>query len=287
MTGRLVVGVDGSPASEAAAVWAGQEAALWGTAVRLVNVWRPPASNVQFSPDPEGWRLWEESRLRDAAEGIRRLYPGLAVTAQQISGSPVKMLLDEAAAADMLVLGSRRIGAMTRFLAGSVSLPVLVHCERPVVLVRAADDAGGVSGPDVVVGVDLDAPVDSLIAFALAEAQVRMATLRVVHVHDVRRAYGYAAPALDPELAGAMRAHKDAALARLLAPWRNGPDGERIVPEVTAGSAAPTLVSAAEGASLLVVGRRRKPLPLGSRIGPVAHGVVHHAACPVAVVAHD
>ncbi|WP_372404522.1 universal stress protein [Streptomyces luteireticuli] len=41
---------------------------------------------------------------------------------------------------------------------------------------------------------------------------------------------------------------------------------------------------AAADARLLVVGRREdRPLP-GTRIGPVTHGVLHHARCPVAVV---
>lgn len=288
MAGRLVAGIDGSPASEAAAVWAGREAALREANLHLVNVWQPPASSMQFSPDPEVCRLWEENRLLEAAQGVGRLYSGLKVTAEQISGPPVKTLLQENAAADMLVLGSHRVGAMTRFVAGSVGLPVLAHCRRPVVLVRAAEEDMGATGPDVVVGVDLDAPIDTLVAFALAEAEMRQATPRVVHVHDVRKLYGYAAPALDPELVDETRAEKETALAQRLAPWRSGPNGERVVQEVMVGSAAPSLESAvAERATLLVVGRRRNPLTLGAHIGPVTYGAIHHASCPVAVVPHD
>ncbi|NDZ98224.1 universal stress protein, partial [Streptomyces sp. SID10116] len=36
----------------------------------------------------------------------------------------------------------------------------------------------------------------------------------------------------------------------------------------------------------LVVGRRARRAPVGARIGSVAHAVLHHAPCPVAVVPH-
>ncbi|MBY8876241.1 universal stress protein [Actinacidiphila acidipaludis] len=286
MTGRLVVGIDGSPASAAAAAWAGQEAALWDADVHLLNVWRPPVSNVQFSPNPEAYRLWEEDRLAGTARDVRGTYPGLTVTAEQASGTPVKVLLRAAATADMLVLGSGGLGRMSRFLLGSVGLPVLAHSERPVVLVRTPEGSD-VAGPDVVVGVDLGASVDALMAFALAEAEVRQSTLRVVHADDVRRMYGYAAPQLDPGLALEFRAEQETALAKALAPWRNGPQGGRVVQEVVTGPVVSSLIDASAGAGLLVVGRRRGSLHVGAHIGPVTHGVVHHAGCPVAVVAHD
>jgi len=50
--------------------------------------------------------------------------------------------------------------------------------------------------------------------------------------------------------------------------------------------AATRLVRAASGAGLLVVGRRLRETRLGRHTGPVTHSVIHHARCPVAVVAH-
>ncbi|MFB6716889.1 universal stress protein [Streptomyces sp. NPDC056358] len=47
------------------------------------------------------------------------------------------------------------------------------------------------------------------------------------------------------------------------------------------------LVRAAAGADLLVIGRHLRRSPLGAHLGLVAHAVLHHAATPVAVVAHD
>ena len=52
-------------------------------------------------------------------------------------------------------------------------------------------------------------------------------------------------------------------------------------------SPAKAVVQAAEGAGLLVVGRRRHHRVPAPRLGPVTHAAIHHARCPVAVVPHD
>jgi nucleotide-binding universal stress UspA family protein len=44
------------------------------------------------------------------------------------------------------------------------------------------------------------------------------------------------------------------------------------------------LPDASAGADLLVVGARRREGHIGRRLGRVAHAVLHHSACPVAVV---
>jgi nucleotide-binding universal stress UspA family protein len=60
-----------------------------------------------------------------------------------------------------------------------------------------------------------------------------------------------------------------------------------VVEHVEMGSAGQVLLSvAATGAQLMVVGRRAHRTDVGARIGSVAHGVLHHAGCPVAVVPH-
>jgi len=59
------------------------------------------------------------------------------------------------------------------------------------------------------------------------------------------------------------------------------------VEHVEMGSAGQVLLSVAGRAQLMVVGRRAHRTAVGARIGSVAHGVLHHADCPVAVVPHD
>lgn len=283
MAKRLVVGFDGSPESMAAAAWAGDEAAATGAEVHLLNVWRSPTSNVQFSPAPEGLRLREEEQLRDAAEKLIGSHPRLEVSTEQTTGTPARALLDAGAAAHEIVLGSRGLGGIAGFLYGSVGLHVVAHSDIPVVLVRA----GGSTGAGIVLALDLDRPSEAVTAFAFEKASAMGLGLRVVHVWDVHRLYGYAGPILDQQMAAQLRRERAQELALFLAPWRAGYAGLEVSGDVVAGPVTECLVTAAQEGALLVAGRRRRHIPAGVRIGPVTHAVVHHAPCPVAVVPHD
>jgi len=63
---------------------------------------------------------------------------GLAVTTRLLSGSAVREIVAYADRqdVDLIVIGSRGHGALTTALLGSVSLGVLRHTERPVLIVR-------------------------------------------------------------------------------------------------------------------------------------------------------
>jgi nucleotide-binding universal stress UspA family protein len=75
-------------------------------------------------------------------------------------------------------------------------------------------------------------------------------------------------------------------VAATLRPWCEKFPGVPVSETVSAGRAAPQLVRASTRACLVVVGRRTRDARLGAHIGPVAHAVLHHVACPVAVVPH-
>jgi nucleotide-binding universal stress UspA family protein len=298
MTGPIIlVGVDGSPESLAAADWAGREAVRRSAGLRLLDVWQPPVGNVRFSPEPEGLRIWEETRVREAARELAASYPALAVEAGQIVGSPAVELAAAGAHARMLVIGSRALGAVSGFFHGSVGLHVAAYCERPVVAVRAehpADPPRGTASPfgrhdgaHVVLALDLGAPCDALVAFAFEEAAAAGLPLQALHVWDERRLYGYAAPQLDPRLADDLRAEAGHELSRALGPWREKFPEVEVAETIAEGRAAERVVEAGRHAALLAVGRRRRPAPSLSRLGPVAHTALHHAPCPVAVVPHD
>lgn len=50
------------------------------------------------------------------------------------------------------------------------------------------------------------------------------------------------------------------------------------------GHTRTVLVDASRDAGLLVVGAKRRPGHFGLQLGRIAHGVLHHSACPIAVV---
>ncbi len=295
MTEQIVVGIDGSPESFAAAQWAGREAQLRAAPVRLLNVWQNPASNVQFSPDPEGLRLWYDARLNEAAKEVTERFPQVAVAHAQVAGTPARTLLDASADALMTVVGTHGLGGLGGlggfggFVYGSVALRVLARSDRPVVAVRAPreDGAPGETDGGVVLGIDLTHPSEDLIAFAFEEATVRHVPLRVAHVWNEQWLYGYAGPPVDPRLARELRAETAGELATLLTPWHTRFPAVDLSTDVLSGPVSEQLVQAAQDAALLVVGRRRRRSSVGAHLGAVAHGTLHHARCPVAVVPHD
>jgi nucleotide-binding universal stress UspA family protein len=84
-----------------------------------------------------------------------------------------------------------------------------------------------------------------------------------------------------------MARQQTTALAGALHPWRQKFPGTEVIETSRYGSAAHHLADASREASLVVVGRRIRRSPLGTHTGPVTQAVLHHAAAPVAVVAHS
>ncbi|PZG95262.1 stress-inducible protein [Streptomyces sp. NTH33] len=301
MPRTVTVGLDGSPESRAAAEWAAREAKLLGVPVKLVHVWEPVPEPMAQAPLPgaETHRHWAEKVPREAAEGLRLRHSGVEVITEQLTGPPAESLVKAAQEADLLVLGSRALGGVGGFMVGSVGLSVVAHAERPVVLVRAGEQAADEHEMDpagvpsaatgfrpVVLGLDTAAPDEELIRFAFEAALRRGTSLRVVHGWYPPPYYGYGVPA-DAGLYGSLAATEATALTDVLRPWRQKYPDVGVAEVSRPGSAAHLLVTAAKDASLVAVGRRVRRSPFGAHIGHVTHAALHHSTVPVAVVAHD
>ncbi|WP_284580660.1 universal stress protein [Streptomyces sp. 2P-4] len=289
MSRTVTVGLDGSPESLAAAQWAAQEALRRAVPLRLLRAWDIAEDPRTRVVDPATARGWGERTLALTERRLRRRHPGLDVEATWVAGDPVEELCRAAGEAELLVLGSRGLGGLAGFLAGSVSLAVLARTRQPVVLVRPHEplEPGHDRTGDVVVGLDVSAPGDELLAFGFAAADRYGCGLRVVH--------RWAVPALcGPDTAGALPLlmagiAEDArrALDEALAPWSVKFPDVAVVRDVRQGRPAQDLAEPAHGARLVVVGRKVRRARIGTHIGPVTHAVLHHCPAPVAVVAHD
>ncbi|MFF0124951.1 universal stress protein [Streptomyces mirabilis] len=301
MLRHVAAGIDGSPEGLAAAHWAAREALRRGTALRLVHAWEWQPRPAPTAPVDMSQRSWVEDILAQASDSMRAAHSGLQVSTHSVADAPVEALLAAAEEADLLVLGSHGISGVAGFLTGSVSQRVVARSPRPVVLVRAgeciADEhfsaVDGISPDeipetpyrDVVLGLDTHRPCDELIEFAFDAARRRAAPLRVVHAFSGPSAYAAIdrlAPENDPDL----RAEHERAVAVTLRPWCQKFPAVAVTETVTEGRAAAELIHASAGAALLVVGRRVRQTRLGTHLGSVAHAVLHHAPCPVAVVPH-
>lgn len=136
----IVVGVDGSPGSRKALTWAAAEAAQHGTDLVVLNVWEhtllPPAGSVTVSeryvPDPS--QRTTDDLLHVIKEELGE-EPPVPVKAQVKQGRPAKVLIDESANADMLVVGKRGHGGFAGLVLGSVSQHVAAYAKCPVTVV--------------------------------------------------------------------------------------------------------------------------------------------------------
>ncbi|WP_405905291.1 MULTISPECIES: universal stress protein [unclassified Streptomyces] len=286
----IVVGLDGSPESLAAADWAAREAQRRGLPLRLVHAWIWQPHDVPVAEDVEAQKRWALRTLREAKDGLAARYPDLPIDTGQVSDLAATVLLDQAEGAEMLVLGSRGHSAIAGFLLGSVGQQVLARAKGTVVMVRANERAAAEpDGGEVVVALqDLEESAEPLLEFAFAAAAARGATLRAVHAWSLPPVYGYNPAVLHTsDEDGGLEARVDRDLDELLKPWREKHPQVPVVQTLDLAFAAGVVLKAAAGAGLVVVGRKVHRPALGMRIGPVTHAVLHHAAAPVAVVPHD
>ncbi|MEU1290023.1 universal stress protein [Kitasatospora sp. NPDC005856] len=289
-TQQVLVGLDGSPQSEAAAMWAAQEAHRFGAALRLLHVW-PWLSGAEAERQarPDDLRPAALDALARVADRIRTAHPDLTVETAVRGDDPVDGLVAEAQGQRMLVLGSRGLGGFAGLLVGSVSLAVAARASVPTVLVREAQplprtDTAPVR--EVVVGLDSCEPDEAVLEFAFTQAERRGARLRAVHGWEPAPAWAFGSMMPPPMDLPDQEGTETALLSEHLAPLRAGHPGVEVVEDVRIGGAANAVLDASAGAELVVIGRRERRHRIGMLLGPVAHAVLHHSTAPVAVVPH-
>jgi nucleotide-binding universal stress UspA family protein len=141
-SGRIVVGVDGSPSSEEALRWAIGQARLTGQPVDAVTCWSIPVSFGEMAGALMGidWRGEAARTLEKTVTKVVDPADADRVSQRAVQGHPAQVLLDAAADASLLVVGSRGRGGFTGMLLGSVSQHIAARAACPVVVVRAPAD---------------------------------------------------------------------------------------------------------------------------------------------------
>ncbi|NDU71523.1 universal stress protein [Actinomadura sp. DSM 109109] len=140
---RIVVGIDGSPASQAALRFALCEAALWHASVTLVCAWWDPAAlpgpdRLPFS-DPQGLEEQAKARFAAAVAPALAAHPGIAVERRFVLERAWRVLAAEARDAMLLVVGDRGIGSSPETMLGAVTRSVLHEAPGPVAVVHDRD----------------------------------------------------------------------------------------------------------------------------------------------------
>jgi nucleotide-binding universal stress UspA family protein len=296
----IVVGYDGSTTSHAALRWAVDEAAHRSCGIRIVYAIPPTMAVV---PQFGGFDVPDLSVLDDAAAEIveaahaevRAKAPDLHVETRILHGTAAPGLLAEAPDAVMLVVGSRGLGGFAELLVGSTGVQLASHAECPVVVLRPVDPKqaeGAQPGPNagrIVVGVDGSPAADAALGFAFKEAALRGIGITAVHA--------WIEPTVDPRgpngepMASYVSADETQGtevrlLEDALAGWTQRYPAVDVRESVLHADPVATLLAAASGATMLVVGSRGRGGFSSLLLGSVSHGVLHHATGPVVIVRH-
>ncbi|MCX4825650.1 universal stress protein [Streptomyces sp. NBC_01142] len=285
----LCVGVDGSEPSLRALDWAVDQAVAHGTPLTVVHSWRweqYESHQPSFGVTRGSSQVFAENIAGSALVRAVRRSAALKVTSELTADDPVTALIEASRGASAVVVGSRGRGELAGLLLGSVGLAVAARAGSPVIVVRGEEVNLRRGFHRIVVGIDEPEKSRAALEFALREAEMHGATLCVVHAWrcPAREIPDHPDHRADTEQHTRHAEELLAAALRLVGRTDRVADIQR---EAVEGQARPVLLDTSLTADLLVVGARRRTGRLGMQLGPVNHGVLHHAACPVAVVPHE
>ena len=137
----IVVGVDGSPTSEATLEFAFASAAQMGQALVAVYAWWDPAMRaanpMSITYDPVALVREQAAELAESIATWSHKFPEVQAEFKVLHAHAVRALVDESRTAGLLVVGSRGRGDLKSLLLGSVSHGVLHYATGPVAVVRA------------------------------------------------------------------------------------------------------------------------------------------------------
>lgn len=271
----VIVGYDGSDYSMQALYWAMDEAELRGSPLIVMHAWSWPYGQASDEA---------KSHLRNAAEHV--LWHG-AECARSCStvndvrgdlheGSASERLSELSGEAELIVVGSRGLGAAERAAVGSVAVHVASHARCPVIAVRGPGPIPVPAHPGpVVVGVG-SKPDAAVVGFAFNQAELRRMRLVALHAEAPVPASLVTAPSAHVGESAVPAPHDDALRMRLK-PWQEEHPLVRVSTSVVTAPPAAALREASRDASLIVVGRHEG-------LGPTARALLQESTCPVAVV---
>lgn len=287
----IVVGVDGSSSSMLAVRWAAHEAGMRNVPLSLILVIDMPpsvllaAGGAVLPPhaENEDWQKTEGAKIISAAVKVAEDSAGSGAHPKLLTevyfAAAVPALVDLSKEAQMIVVGSRGQGEISRVLLGSVSSGLIHHAHCPVAIIH--HEASGALPPSqlpVVVGIDGSPASELATEIAFDEASRRRVDLIALHAwRDKSMSY---TPTI--QWSG-QRAAGEEALSERLAGWRERYPDVVVHTRVVLDRPAEHLLHEAESSQLVVVGSHGRGGFAGMLLGSVSTMVAQAAAVPVIV----
>lgn len=275
----IIVAV-GSDGSESALQYAVAEARRTERPVHLVHVLQLPAGEA-YAAVYGGALDAARATLDDALDRAGRLAGNdVPVTGELIDdGWLVDDLVRGTSPGQVLVMQHRAFSRAHRLFTGSVVQSVAGRAHAPVVSVPE----GWTQGESAVVTAAVQDPVEAaaLLRIAFEEARARSSSLVVLHAWWL--ASGFDVAVVDDAMRADWSERSRAELTPVLQPLQAEFPDVPVRVEVRHSPPVEAVLDAAEGADLLVLGRRHHRLPLGSHLGPVARAAIAHAGTPVLI----
>lgn len=282
----VLVGVDGSAESDAAVRWAAREASLNGTPITLMHVIAPVIVSWPAGPYMATVLECQEDNARQAIEQAQNVLAdclgesqGLTVQTEIRKESVARTLIDSSKSAQMVVAGSRGMGALGRMLLGSTSTSLLHYGSGPVVVVHGDDRAAHDDRLPVLLGIDGSPASEVATSHAFEEAARRQVDLVALHVWiDVGDI-----PPIGPTWEEQEETGR-ALLAERLSGWQERYPDVKVHRRIERAQPAYWLLEEAKQAQLVVIGSHGRGGFTGMLLGSVSSRVAQSATTPVMVV---
>ena len=282
----IIVGVDGSPASDAAVRWAAHDAVIRDIRLTLMHMADPAASTWSQAPLLDDFAEWQKAEARSVLANALKIADDtvgntlrIPIDTEYLSLTPVATLVDLSSAAKLIVVGTNGRGALARGLLGSVSSGLVRHARCPVAVIHDVEPRiPHPTNAPVLVGVDGSSASELATEIAFDEASRRRVGLTALHAWIARELIEL--PGVDWP---AVKAEEERLMSEALAGWEERYPDVTVTKLLVCDRPARALVETSQSAQLVVVGSHGRNAMTRTFLGSVSNAVVQSVRVPVIV----